>query len=416
MNQCSRIRILSCFFQISKKRDFLRISSDVSNYRPISLTSLFSKIFERIVKQQTLTYLLNHNLITSQQFGFLSKRSTCTQLLDCLNDWTLSIRNHHVTDIIYFDFAKAFDSVSHIKLVHKLQSYGISGRLLKLLSDFLSNRFQRVVLPNGVSTSRAVTSGVPQGSVLGPLLFLIFINDIVDLFDHSKVCIKLFADDIKLYLEIVDNSDYNKLQDAINKVHEWSKIWQLRLASDKCQHCHISLSPRPQPFNYFVTDFKLPLVSAARDLGVLMDSRLTFRNHIKSVVSRGHVRAIQIWRCFLCKDPDILIKAFSTYVRPLLEYCSPVWSPTSVTLVNDLESVQRRFTKRLPGLKSLSYDDRCAHLGIDRLELRRLRADLILCYKILHGLVLLLSDDFLRRFVIVLLVDIVLNCFYQTLE
>jgi len=147
----------------------------------------------------------------------------------------------------------------------------------------------------------------------------------------------------------------------------------------------------------FHTDFKIPLVSAARDLGVLMDSRLTFRNHIKSLVSRSHVRAMQIWRCFLCKDPDILIKAFSTYVRPLLEYCSPVWSPTSVTLVNDLESVQRRFTKRLPGLKSLSYDDRCARLGIDRLELRRLRADLILCYKILHGLILLSSDDFFTK-------------------
>ena len=101
------------------------MSSDVSNYRPISLTSLFSKIFEGIVKQQMLTYLLNYNLITNQQFGFLSKRSTCTQLLDCLNDWTLSIRNHHVTDIIYFDFAKAFDSVSHIKLVHKLQSLSL---------------------------------------------------------------------------------------------------------------------------------------------------------------------------------------------------------------------------------------------------------------------------------------------------
>ena len=97
---------------------------------------------------------------------------------------------------------------------------------------------------------------------------------------------------------------------------------------------------------------------------------------------------------FLCKDTDILIKAFTTYVRPLLEYCSPVWSPTSVALVNDLESVQRRFTKCLPGFKLINYDDRCVPLGIDRLELRRLRADLILCYKILHGLVLLLSDDF----------------------
>ena len=370
------------------------ISSDVSNYRPISLTSLFSKIFERIVKQQMLTYLLNHKLITTQQFGFLSKCSTCTQLLDCLNDWTLSIRNRHDTDIIYFDFAKAFDSVSHAKLVHKLQAYGITGRLLKLLSDFLSNRFQRVVLPNGVSTYRAVTSGVPQGSVLGPVLFLIFINDIVDVFADSNVYIKLFADDVKLYLEIESNSDHNELQDAINKIYDWSITWQLRLASDKCQHCHISLSRISQPSDYFVSDFKLPIVSIARDLGVLIDSRLTFRDHIKSVVSRGHLRAMQIWRCFLCKDTDILIKAFTTYVRPLLEYCSPVWSPTSVGLVNDLESVQRRFTKRLPGFKLISYDDRCARLGIDRLELRRLRADLILCYKILHGLVLLSSDDF----------------------
>jgi len=114
---------------------------------------------------------------------------------------------------------------------------------------------------------------------------------------------------------------------------------------------------------------------------------------------------------FLCKDTDILIKAFTTYVRPLLEYCSPVWSTTSVGLVNDLESVQRRFTKSLPGFKLISYDDRCARLGIDRLELRRLRADLILCYKILHGLVLLSSDDFSPLFVIELLADIVINYF-----
>jgi len=179
-----------------------------------------------------------------------------------------------------------------------------------------------------------------------------FINDIVDVFDDSNVYIKLFADDVKLYLEIESNADHNELRDVINKIYDWSKTLQLRLASDKCEHCHISLSRISQPSDYFVSDFMLPIVSIARDLRVLIDSRLTFRDHIKSVVYRGHLRVMQIWRCFLCKDTDILITAFTTYVRPLLEYCSPVsWSPKSVALVNDLESVQRRFTKRLLGFK-----------------------------------------------------------------
>jgi len=107
-------------------------------------------------------YLLDNHLISRQQFGFLSKCSTCTQLLDCVNDWTLSIRNRHSVDVIYFDFAKAFDSVSHPKLVHKLQAYGFSGDLLHILSDFLCDHLQRVVLPNGFSTLRPVTSGVPK--------------------------------------------------------------------------------------------------------------------------------------------------------------------------------------------------------------------------------------------------------------
>lgn len=125
-----------------------------------------------------------------------------------------------------------------------------------------------------------------------------------------------------------------------------------------------------------------------------MDNHLSFREHIHSIVSRAHTRSMLIWRCFLCKDISNLMRAFIIYVRPILEYCSPVWSPVSAKLVNDLESVQRRFTKRLPGLSHYPYDNRCALLGIDRLEFRRLRADLILCYKIINGLVSLSPDSF----------------------
>jgi len=162
-----------------------------------------------------LAYLLENQLISRQQFGLLSKCSTCTQLLDCVNDWTLSIRNCHSVDVIYFDFTKAFYSVSHPKLIHKLQAYGFCGRLLCVLSDFLCDRTQRVVLPNGTSTLRSVISGVPQGSVLGPILFLIYINDIVHLFSNSDVSTKLFADDIKIYLELTSDADYSTLQKSI---------------------------------------------------------------------------------------------------------------------------------------------------------------------------------------------------------
>ena len=131
---------------------------------------------------------------------------------------------------------------------------------------------------------------------------------------------------------------------------------------------------------------ELPTVENIRDVGVLVDSRLSFHDHMNSIVSRGHVPAEQIWRCFMCKDVYNLIKAFTTYVGPMLGYCSSVWSPVSPNLVNHVESVQRRFTKRLPGFRSLVYNERCARLGIERLELRRLHADLTMCFKIVHGL------------------------------
>jgi len=160
-----------------------------------------------VVQKQMPDYLLINKLISPHQHGFLSKLSTCTQLLETVNDWSLSQRNGHAVDVVYFDFCKAFDSVSHVKLSQKLSAYGLSGPLFFFPTDFLSDRYQKVVLRYGSSSFIPVTSGVPQVSVLGPILFLIYINDISDKF-CGNITIKLFADDIKIYMELTfDDSE-----------------------------------------------------------------------------------------------------------------------------------------------------------------------------------------------------------------
>lgn len=371
------------------------IASEVSNYRPISLTSVFCKLFERVVHEQVLSYLSKNKLITKQQHGFLAQHSTCTQLLETINDWSVALSNSNVVDIVYFDIAKAFDTVSHVKLLHKLQAYGFHGRLLSIFAAFLGDRFQRVMLPGGYSSWKPVLSGVPQGSVIGPLLFLLYINDIADLFP-GKINMKLFADDIKIYIEIEDYSECESFQRSIDTVLDWAKKWQLKLSIKKCHYMRVSLRKSSTCATYLLSDVPLNPVASFVDLGVLVDCRLSFSGHINIIVAKAKRRASQILRCFFSKDPNVLTKAFIVYVRPLLEYCSPVWSPSRVTDINKLESVQRSFTKRLVGFRHMSYNNRLKLLGLDRLELRRLRADLVTCYKIINGLLDIPFDSFFR--------------------
>jgi len=164
------------------------------------------------------------------------------------------------------------------------RNFFINYELLRILSNFLQDCTQRVVLPNGTSTFCSVISGVPQGSVIGPVLFLVYINDIVDLFENTNVCTKLYVDDIKIYLDIACDTDHTTLQDSINKIYTWSKTWQLKLASNKCQHNRITLSTDASRSDDYSLSDVLPTVNNVRDLGVLVDSRLTFHDHISNFV------------------------------------------------------------------------------------------------------------------------------------
>lgn len=356
------------------------LASDVSNYRPISLTCTCCKVMEAVIKQQLLAYLLSKRLISKHQHGFLARHSTCTQLLECTNDWTMALNSRNSVDVAYLDFSKAFDSVCHAKLCVKLKSFGIGGKLLSWITEYLNNRTQVVKVGDSLSPPCHVTSGVPQGSVLGPLLFLVFINDIVDEFGDF-LHVKLFADDVKIYVIVDDLIKTDVLQLALDKLHSWSLKWQLKIAVHKCFVLHIGATNCIH--RYHLNNIMLDDVFEARDLGVTIDNNLRFSKHISAIVTKAHQRSALIMRCFKSRDPGLLFRAFTVYVRPILEYCAPVWNPMYLCDIRRIEAVQRRFTKRLENMHELSYCDRLAVLGAESLEVRRLKADLILMYKCL---------------------------------
>jgi len=358
------------------------LASDVCNYRPISLTSVACKIMERVIVQHLLSYLSLYRVISRQQHGFLLRKSTTTNLLETMNDWTLAIDSRDGVLAAYVDFAKAFDSVSHPKLYHKLRGYGISGSVLAWIKDFLSARTQCTRVGDSVSNIEHLVSGVIQGSCLGPILFVLYINDIVQMFDECCTC-KLYADDLKLYMRISSPDCTSMFQKCLDKLVIWSKQWQLQIAYKKCSILQIGNATNELVF-YLDSDI-LANVNVAKDLGILVDSRLKFECHINKIVARASARANLIHKCFLSKDTANMTRAFTVYVRPLLEYASCVWSPYSIKDVKRIESVQRQFTKRLPSMTNLSYANRLRALGLDTLEHRRLQQDLLYTYKVLFG-------------------------------
>ena len=205
--------------------------SDPSNYRPISLTCIWCKVIEHIILSHISKHIAANNIIADTQHGFRQWLSTTTQLISVTNDWSHSLQKRSQTDAIFLDFQKAFDRVPHERLCTKLQYYGITGDSLNWIRSFLTDRKQAVVVDGTQSSWKEVTSGVPQGSVIGPTLFLCFINDIQD--DVlSSIC--LFADDCVIYREILSDTDYNILQQDLQKLSSWSTTWLMNFNVKKC--------------------------------------------------------------------------------------------------------------------------------------------------------------------------------------
>jgi len=356
------------------------------NYRPISLTSVVCRVMEKIICNAMSSFLHSNNLISPDQHGFLSRRSTVTQLLEATFDWYSSINAGNCVDVIYIDYQKAFDSCSHPKLLKKLLSYGINGRLHTWISSFLADRSQCVQIGSSYSRVSPAVSGVPQGSVIGPLLFLLFINDLSD--SLGNVSVKLYADDAKIYSSFSLIDDTFDLDRALIALHNWSSIWQLPIAVSKCNVLHIGHS-NPKLFYALGANILEP-VSVMRDLGVLVSSGLTPSAQCTSAAIKASCVANMLLRCFKGRHALTMIRAFKCFVLPIVEYATTVWSPFLVRDIALVENVQKQFTRRVLkkcNIDPMSYEERLLLYGMDTLELRRLKTDLILMYKMHHGIV-----------------------------
>ena len=245
--------------------------------------------------------------------------------METLNHWTLTMGDGYYTRVAYIDFARAFDSVYHSKLIYKLSGLGISG-LLAVLSSDLYERTQQVKIQDALSDSILIKSGVPQGSVLGPVLFVIYINELGSLFPES-IKSKYFADDAKMYSRIKCDADLDKFQESLDMLSDWANLWQLSISVNKCCTMDISsnnkLSLDPNHCNS-VANIDINNINQIRDLGVEVDSKLKFTAHISKILSTAKQRSSLLFRAFRTRETKYLITAYKSYILPLVEYCSPV--------------------------------------------------------------------------------------------
>ena len=350
---------------------------------------------------QLTLHLEENDLLSQYQFGFRSGRSVSNQLLYTYDYVTRAYDGGLSVDVIFFDFRKAFDVVNHTLLLRKLSCIGVGGYLLGWLRDYLQNRQMKVVVHGSQSQQRNVCSGVPQGSVIGPLLFLIYINYVVSQLS-CKFC--LFADDLKLYLASSRSkseyaSSHMKLQNDINLLHRTSVSWGLSFSVGKCVRMNFcrNFLDAPVPISYFIADQPIKDVDNHKDLGVRVDNSLKFHLHIKEIAGKAGGICFTILKGTQCRSPDFMKTVFISHVRPILDFASVAWFTGYSEDIKLLENVQRRWTKRITGFHDLSYIERLAQLNLYSVKGRMIRSDLIMIFKILKGYCPHLDHLFVRN-------------------
>lgn len=359
--------------------------NDVENYRPISILSTLSKLFERLVYNEIYPTL--HKAILQEQHGFVQQRSTYTNLLIFVGYVFENMDSRLQTDAVYTDFQKAFDKVDHELLLRKIAFNGIRGNLLRWFSSYITNRTQKVAINGFQSELISVTSGVPQGSILGPLLFTLFINDISVCFKHSNFL--LYADDLKVYKTIKSIDDCLMLQSDLDRLSSYCTLNKLSLSLAKCNSITFTKNKKQHTYSYHLLNTQLKRVYLLRDLGVVLDSKFHFNIHVENIINK----ALKMYGFVMRNSKDF--KRPSTYrylyislVRPCLEFATIIWNPYYAKYIDSIETVQRKF------LRALHY--RCYHshgshdmllnnYKLLTLESRRLLLGTMFLHRIVHN-------------------------------
>ena len=367
----------------------------VSNYRPISVTSCCCRVLERIVKNKIVCFLAERNFTTGTQHGFVSRRSTDTMLLKFYEYVTDRVDQGLIVDAVFFDFSKAFDVIPHNTLMSRLQSCGISGDVLSWIRNFLTDRYQMVRIGGSTSNTLPVTSGVIQGSVLGPMLFNIFINDL-DSSVRSCEVLK-YADDLRIFLsskksQMAITDLQGKIQRDIDGISQWALESGMRFNVNKC--FTTTFGKTIHPTNYAINDNPVLHSNTFRDLGLTVSSSFSFNDHIDRVVSKAFSRLGLIKRIFNNKSTAHIVQLYKSFVRPILEYSSIIWNPYTARNIKKIESVQRRMCRIIPATSFLPYRRQLHFLRLFSLQTRRVRYQLITIFKIYKGMLDLNFRDF----------------------
>uniref|UniRef100_A0A8C4XYG1 Reverse transcriptase domain-containing protein n=1 Tax=Gopherus evgoodei TaxID=1825980 RepID=A0A8C4XYG1_9SAUR len=280
--------------------------------------------------------------------------------------------------MVYLDFQKAFDKVPHQRFLRKLSCHGIKGKVLSWIENWLKDREQRVGINGRFSEWRGVTSVVPQGSVLGPILFNLFINDL-ERGVNSEMA--KFADDTKLLKIVKTKADCEELQKDLTKLSDWATKWQMKFKVDKCKVMHIGKN-NPN-YTYNMMGAHLATTSQEKDLGVIVDSSLKMSTQCAEAVKKANSMLGIIKKGIENKTENILLPLYKSMVHPHLEYCVQMLPPHLKKDILALEKVQKRATKMIRGLERVPYEERLKRLGLFSLEKRRLRGDMIEAYKMM---------------------------------